>query len=98
VDDDEDEDDEVVEDEEEEEDKTKQLEDLIDQLDEEEKEGEDEPLDKLDPLYAIPTGKLIEEWMRNTAQEAQQAFITYAQQLPPDLQHVTQSILQPPTK
>ena len=84
-----------LEEEEEDEDKTHQLENLMDELEEEEREGEDEPLDKLDPLFSIPTGKLIEEWVRGVANETQQAFIGYAQQLPPDLQQVTQSILHP---
>ena len=81
------------EEEEEDDSKAHQLEDLMDELDEEEREGEDEPLDKLDPLYSVPTGKLIEEWLRGAAQETQQAFMTYAHQLPPDLQQVTQAIL-----
>jgi hypothetical protein len=96
IDDDSDDEDGAGEDEEEEDDKTQQLEDLMDELDEEEREGEDEPLDKLDPLHSISASKLIEEWVRGTAQDAQQAFISYAQQLPADLQQVTQSILHPP--
>lgn len=67
---------------------------LMDEMDEADDDEEDDPLIKLDPLYSVPLGKVIEEVVKQAAQESQPAFVALAQQLPADLQQITQGILQ----
>lgn len=92
-----DQDDEAVEDEEDEEviDDLAALMDELDELEEGEDEADEDPLVKLDPLYEVSLTKVVEEVVRQAAQQGGQMFVGLAQQLPADLQQVTQSILQP---
>jgi ribosomal protein L11 methylase PrmA len=71
--------------------------DLMDKLDEIEDEGDD-TFQKLDPLYSVEKGKLIEDWVRSTAQEMQPVFVGLGKQLPADLQQIFQTILNGPVK
>ncbi len=67
------------------------LDDLLDLTEEDDEEWED-PSDKLDPLYKVPLGAVVEGWVKEVVSGGQ--FNTLAQQLPQELQVVLRGILQ----